>query len=72
MSLYSIAGGTGFIGSNLKEAQAAHGSARAGDIPYSLADITKARELLGYEPVVGFEEGLRRTITWYEGGRAGS
>ena len=35
---------------------------RPGDVPHSHADISKARELLGYEPVVSFEEGLERTI----------
>lgn len=39
--------------------------ARAGDVRHSLADISLARELLGYEVTVGFEEGLRRTIQWY-------
>jgi nucleoside-diphosphate-sugar epimerase len=37
---------------------------RAGDVRDSQADITKARTLLGYEPIVGFEEGLRRTLEW--------
>jgi UDP-glucose 4-epimerase len=35
---------------------------RPGDVPHSLADISKAREMLGYEPAVGFGEGLRRTV----------
>ena len=38
---------------------------RDGDIRDSLADITEARKFLGYDPQVGFEEGLRRTIDWY-------
>ena len=38
---------------------------RAGDIKHSLADISAARELLGYEPGVSFREGLRRTVEWY-------
>jgi UDP-glucose 4-epimerase len=38
---------------------------RAGDIKHSQADITRAREHLGYEPKVNFEEGLRNTIEWY-------
>jgi UDP-glucose 4-epimerase len=38
---------------------------RPGDIKHSQADVTRARELLGYEPKVGFEEGLRHTIEWY-------
>ena len=37
---------------------------RAGDVKDSQADITKARTLLGYAPIVGLEEGLRRTIEW--------
>jgi UDP-glucose 4-epimerase len=37
---------------------------RAGDIDTSLADISAAREAFGYEPVVGFEEGLSRTVRW--------
>jgi nucleoside-diphosphate-sugar epimerase len=40
--------------------------ARAGDVRDSLADLTKARTLLKYEPVVTFEEGLRRTVEWYK------
>ena len=38
---------------------------RAGDVKHSLADITRARELLGYEPPVSFEEGLSRSIEYY-------
>jgi UDP-glucose 4-epimerase len=39
---------------------------RTGDIKHSLADITQARRHLGYEPLVDFEEGLRRTVEWYK------
>jgi UDP-glucose 4-epimerase len=39
--------------------------ARAGDVRESLADISLARKLLSYEPIVGFEEGLRRTVDYY-------
>ncbi len=38
---------------------------RAGDIRDSQADITLARNILGYDPRVSFEEGLRRTWEWY-------
>ncbi len=38
---------------------------RAGDVRESLADITSARALLGYEPKVTFEEGLHRSIDYY-------
>ena len=41
--------------------------ARAGDIAHSLADISRARAALGYEPKVNFYEGLRRTLLWYRG-----
>ncbi len=41
------------------------GPARAGDIRDSLADISAAREAFGYVPLVGFEEGLARTVAWY-------
>ena len=38
---------------------------RPGDIKHSRADIAKAGELLGYEPIVDFDEGLRRAVDWY-------
>lgn len=38
---------------------------RTGDVRESLADISAARRALGYEPSVGFEEGVRRTIDYY-------
>jgi nucleoside-diphosphate-sugar epimerase len=39
---------------------------RPGDVRDSQADISKARQLLGYEPAVTFEEGLQRTVAWYK------
>jgi nucleoside-diphosphate-sugar epimerase len=39
---------------------------RPGDILHSCADIEKARRMLGFEPVVGFKQGLRRTAQWYK------
>ena len=42
-----------------------YGPPRPGDIRDSLADISAAREAFGYEPKIGFEEGLRRTVAWY-------
>lgn len=39
---------------------------RAGDIKSSLADISLAQQLLGYQPLVTFEEGLRRSIKYYQ------
>lgn len=42
-----------------------HQPQRAGDIRESLADISEARRLLGYEPQVSFEDGLSRSIEYY-------
>jgi UDP-glucose 4-epimerase len=38
---------------------------RAGDVKHSLADISRAKEGLQFEPSVSFEEGLRKTVEWY-------
>jgi nucleoside-diphosphate-sugar epimerase len=38
---------------------------RSGDVKDSQADIEKAQRLLGYQPTISFEEGLKRTIEWY-------
>jgi len=37
---------------------------RMGDVPHSYANISAAMSALGYEPTVGFEEGLKRTVEW--------
>jgi nucleoside-diphosphate-sugar epimerase len=44
---------------------AKYGPTRPGDVKDSIADITKARRLLGYEPTVSLEQGLKSTIDWY-------
>jgi nucleoside-diphosphate-sugar epimerase len=54
-----LCGLTGYSG------KPAYVDCRSGDIRDSLADITLAGELLGYQPVVDFREGLRRTVEWY-------
>ncbi len=41
------------------------GPQRKGDIPHSHASIDKAQKLLGYQPLVSFEEGLRKTVDWF-------
>jgi nucleoside-diphosphate-sugar epimerase len=43
---------------------------RAGDVKDSQADISKAQSLLGYQPTVSSEEGLKRTLEWYRSERA--
>ena len=47
------------------EGQLAYGPERGGDIKHSLADISRAEAALGYQPLVHFEEGLKRTVEWY-------
>ena len=47
-----------------KDARVEHVAPRAGDIRHSLADITAARELLGYEPLVRWEDGLGPTLAY--------
>jgi nucleoside-diphosphate-sugar epimerase len=38
---------------------------RPGDVKHSLADITVAKKLLGFKPVVSFKDGLKKAIEWY-------
>jgi nucleoside-diphosphate-sugar epimerase len=42
---------------------------RTGDVVHSLADISRAREFLDFEPRVGLREGLQLTIDWWKGSR---
>ncbi|HEY0427701.1 MAG TPA: SDR family oxidoreductase [Pyrinomonadaceae bacterium] len=42
---------------------------RAGDVKHSQADNTRAKEWLGYEKLVGLEEGLQKTIDWWKSSR---
>jgi nucleoside-diphosphate-sugar epimerase len=44
-----------------------HTPARAGDVRHTLADIDKAKRMLGYVPVVEFDEGFRRTVEFFRG-----
>jgi dTDP-L-rhamnose 4-epimerase len=43
------------------------GKYRVGDIRHCFADISKARQVLGYEPQVSLEEGLTELAAWLEG-----
>ena len=45
-----------------------HTPPRAGDVPHTLADVGKAKRLLGYTPLVDFDEGFRRTVEYFKGG----
>lgn len=49
-----------------KNVKAIYGPERSGDIKHSLADISKARKLLGYDPSTSPLDGLRKTYTWYK------
>ena len=51
----------------LAGAKAAYGPPRPGDVLHSLADIGKARRLLGYEPTHSIAQGLEEALGWYEG-----
>ncbi len=48
-----------------KNVQPRYTETRAGDVKHSLADIARAREVIGYEPLIMFDEGLRLAIDWY-------
>lgn len=50
---------------HLINAQAVHRDFRVGDVRHSLADISKARRLLGYEPSHTIGEGLKEVMGWY-------
>jgi nucleoside-diphosphate-sugar epimerase len=49
--------------------KAEYAPARTGDVRDSLADLTAARSALGYEPLIGLEEGLRLTVDWWKTSR---
>jgi len=51
------------------QGEPAYSPPRQGDIRDSLAEISLAREILGYKPQVEFREGLRRTVEWYRSRR---
>ena len=42
-----------------------YGPERKGDVKHSLADISKAKELLGYAPEFDTREGMKKTFEWY-------
>ena len=47
------------------QSQLEHRDFRAGDVRHSLADISKAKNILGYEPLYNLEAGIRETMPWY-------
>jgi UDP-N-acetylglucosamine 4-epimerase len=49
----------------IADIKAVYGDYRAGDIPHSLADINKAKRLLGYVPQFDMRRGLKEAVKWY-------
>lgn len=49
----------------IKHIEIVHGANRIGDIPHSLANIEKAKQLLGYHPQFNLRNGLKEAIPWY-------
>jgi UDP-glucose 4-epimerase len=47
-----------------------HTPGRAGDVPHTLADLGKAKRLLGFSPLVDFDDGFRRTVEFFRHGSA--
>ena len=52
-----------FLGRKLERR---HTPSRAGDVPHTLADVSKANRLMGYSPLVDFDEGFRRTVEYFK------
>lgn len=50
---------------SMKIEQPKFGDFRSGDVRHSLADITKANNLLGYQPSHNVEQGIKETVSWY-------
>jgi UDP-N-acetylglucosamine 4-epimerase len=50
---------------HLEHFKASHRDFRAGDVRHSLADISKAKELLGYQPTHNIDEGMGTALSWY-------
>ena len=50
-----------------REAKPTYEPARTGDVKHSVADIAKARGMLGYSPAVSLNVGLERVLSWYRG-----
>ena len=48
-----------------KNVEPIYDAPRPGDVKHSLADISLAEEVIGYKPVVQFEQGLKLAIEWY-------
>ena len=79
--VYNVAGGTPVSVLEVLESIArlldvkprvTHIESRAGDVRHTHADLRQVRHDLGWEPLVGFEEGLRSTVSWFVSAHTGS
>jgi len=52
-----------------KDIKPAFGPIRPGDAKHTLADISRAKKLIGFKPEIGFEEGLKKTIEYFKGAK---
>jgi nucleoside-diphosphate-sugar epimerase len=48
-----------------KRLERRHSPNRGGDVAHTLADVSKAKRLMGYSPLVGFADGFRRTVEYF-------
>jgi UDP-N-acetylglucosamine 4-epimerase len=51
--------------SSINNIDIVHGPNRLGDIPHSLADISKAKKMINYAPLFNLESGIKESIKWY-------
>ena len=58
----------GMLGRSFKRK---HSPSRVGDVPHTLADVSRAKRDMGYKPLVEFDEGLRRTVEFFTGRKVG-
>ena len=61
----AIKDGLKALGIDPSTSKVINGPDRAGDVKHSLADISKANNLIGYKPLFSFDEGIEQTIAWY-------
>ena len=63
--VYAIKEGIKSLGIDASESKVNHGSDRRGDVKHSLADVSKAKNLIGYNPLFSFKKGIEVTVNWY-------
>jgi len=61
----AIKDGMKSLGVEASESKVNHGSDRKGDVKHSLADVSKAKILVGYDPLFSFKKGIEITVNWY-------